>query len=97
MSPLAERIIASLSTEGGIPYPRDQWSTCIDEVLRQAVHDTCHDLHLTGPVTAREFCDGCERFQTEHYGHSPTNDGSETVSARASCALQAAVDADLRP
>lgn len=41
------------------------------DALRAQIHDLCHDLHVPGPVTPAEFCNGCEAFQIKLFGESP--------------------------
>lgn len=40
-------------------------------MLKQQINDMCHDKHVSGPVTAEEFCKGCEQFQMSLFGRSP--------------------------
>jgi len=40
-------------------------------LTKEQFHELCHDGHKEGPVTLSEFCDGCEKFQCELFGHSP--------------------------
>ncbi len=42
--------------------------------IRIQIHDLCHDMHITGPVTPDEFCHGCEEFQHKLFGCSPIKD-----------------------
>lgn len=41
------------------------------DALKTQIHDLCHDKHIAGPVTPKDFCDGCEAFQIQLFGSSP--------------------------
>ncbi len=78
-SPLALQIANALQVRFvvlrnmAVAADTEEIATFLDTLLRPATHELCHDAHLatTGPVSAAEFCGGCERFQRELYGKSP--------------------------
>jgi hypothetical protein len=51
-SALAQAIVTSLSTPGGVPYPRDRWAECIEEQLAP-VRAALRDLALAAAHCAQ--------------------------------------------
>lgn len=45
------------------------------------IHNICHNLHLSGKVTARQFANGCVAEQRKLYGRAPDRDANDALAA----------------